>query len=839
MSDQYSLIAFPSRTDEDKRNFMKEFFVCFVEKTTIDDQHNECSCRPTTDACPLHCETTSTNGNVMVVGLRVNPRREEHRNNYKTLPSIKFCEGMDIVSRKAYNKAIVDKGVASTDRDSDFSFTVLDGSLDGSIINAPFVLYISAEHWNIAKKYVPSLYSIIVTSVNNKFEPSQVLKVTPYLMDQVLLSFVRSSQSSELKRPLSQRAIFIYYQVFRVFYELSSMYPEVFYEATNILGRFISDPQARNAIQVPYLDALLPIMSIASNISWDEFKQPFLQEFWRRAAFKYPYERGADSEVLDMQARVRHLFHQHKNKCKSVALAKCFLDKMLRPDGALLADVIVKYDQVLGYIEDEVVDSILNTYHEQIESMDSMEKFMDFMGFTSTRKELEEMVDWAYQYANFETMHRNIHNSCDTTLVPSNVPTIEYRTIKTAEHKESEREDHKGIPKNMFNNTCGYCMQKFKSRTEVFLHLNDMGIDCSPDPIFKAKNFAECTGNCQHGDICKCHFVLRDVPLETVDEEALLKAQKIFLPKKKKQPQVKVKKAPVVDNSGIKGRDRVYIRKKAHENHSHDAVSSKSSSGKTISSKDLDGNENDLVEDGMMNGCRVLIGDLCFGHGAKAIVDIPGGAGKALSAKGFSWDLVCDEQKFLDMLDTDNYDVAWIISFQKAGVVKDFAKRVRRHHEAGKGLMIFNDDDAHPDSVSNLVLKDLFGKDYRLTGNTPATKRLTPHPHGTVPGTFKREHPVTDGILELYEGVTICYPTISHPEVHVLATSSNDHPCILYYDHGTRGRVIIDSGFTKLHNMHGYWDSIGTGRYVRNAGCWLTGARFLDTEELIRLQMLV
>jgi hypothetical protein len=245
------------------------------------------------------------------------------------------------------------------------------------------------------------------------------------------------------------------------------------------------------------------------------------------------------------------------------------------------------------------------------------------------------------------------------------------------------------------------------------------------------------------------------------------------------------------------------------------------------------GTNNDLVEDGQMEGLKILIGDLCYGNGQNAIVDLPGGPGAALTLKGFKWDLTADVNQFLKMLQGGDYDLAWIISFQQAvPLPNEFAKIVRQFHMNGNGLFIFSDDDPHKDSASNAVLKDLFDSDFFLTGNKPAGKHLNPHVDGTLPSTFKREHPIMDGIVNLYEGITICHPSKEHPEVEILATSSDNHPCVLYFDHRTRGRVIIDTGFTKLHNCSGYWESAGTGRYVRNASCWLTGAKFLDILEL-------
>lgn len=106
-----------------------------------------------------------------------------------------------------------------------------------------------------------------------------------------------------------------------------------------------------------------------------------------------------------------------------------------------------------------------------------------------------------------------------------------------------------------------------------------------------------------------------------------------------------------------------------------------------------------------------------------------------------------------------------------------------------------------------------------LIGNTPGQKTLTPgKPNQT--GKFGR-HVITSGIVSLYEGTTICYPKSVGP-MKVLATSSNEHPVVLFADNEVLadnfGRVVVDCGYTKNYIS---WDSAGSARYIVNACVWL------------------
>lgn len=70
-----------------------------------------------------------------------------------------------------------------------------------------------------------------------------------------------------------------------------------------------------------------------------------------------------------------------------------------------------------------------------------------------------------------------------------------------------------------------------------------------------------------------------------------------------------------------------------------------------------------------------------------------------------------------------------------------------------------------------------FTLEFRLKGNTFASKILSVG-DGNVKGQFAR-HLLTTGIVNLHEGITICYPDRSVDKVKVLATSSDGNPCIV------------------------------------------------------------
>ena len=132
--------------------------------------------------------------------------------------------------------------------------------------------------------------------------------------------------------------------------------------------------------------------------------------------------------------------------------------------------------------------------------------------------------------------------------------------------------------------------------------------------------------------------------------------------------------------------------------------------------------------------------------------------------------------EFTQELRQRQYHVAWILSSQTfEGNKSAFLEEIQKFHEAGRGLMIWGDND--PFYVhANLILEKLFG--FRLMGNTPGTKELRPgNPRSA--GHFGGLPKVCAGIVTLYEGITICYPNKVPEDWLVFGTSSNNHPVLV------------------------------------------------------------
>jgi hypothetical protein len=196
--------------------------------------------------------------------------------------------------------------------------------------------------------------------------------------------------------------------------------------------------------------------------------------------------------------------------------------------------------------------------------------------------------------------------------------------------------------------------------------------------------------------------------------------------------------------------------------------------------------------------------------------------GKALTLKGFQWKCTENEDDFLKELHKN--DIAWIISsFSSKIKNSNFVDEVIKFYSSKKHLLLWEDNDSTTGTHTVDVLKKLY--QIQLQGNDLGQNIMKADTNATKALTFDSNHEIFHGIMNLYEGVTICYPNKKPDPLKVVGTNSSGHPNVMCLDQDySHGRMVVDCGFTKLFKE--FWDTAGTARYVSNATCWLAGATY-------------
>lgn len=227
------------------------------------------------------------------------------------------------------------------------------------------------------------------------------------------------------------------------------------------------------------------------------------------------------------------------------------------------------------------------------------------------------------------------------------------------------------------------------------------------------------------------------------------------------------------------------------------------------------------MDDERLQGERIL---LYVGYG------VPGLHGEkyewhqvkdAVSQRNLEMDILyatSDSDCALDEKTLQGYSQLWFVSNQYVTLNNKQVKFICDFVEAGNGLLIWADNEPYY-ADANLLAKQLIGTEF--SGNKMADQILIPG--GKLKSGCFVEHPLTQGINQLYEGITI---STIHPaqNLTILAQSHDGQNCMACFEKGKQ-RIVLDTGFTKLYADR-FYRTAGTARYFRNIAFWLArGAR--------------
>jgi hypothetical protein len=179
----------------------------------------------------------------------------------------------------------------------------------------------------------------------------------------------------------------------------------------------------------------------------------------------------------------------------------------------------------------------------------------------------------------------------------------------------------------------------------------------------------------------------------------------------------------------------------------------------------------------------------------------------------------------LDVQLLASYTQLWYVSGDKPTLSGQQVQMIVDYVRSGNGLAIWADNDPYY-ADANLLARALTGSSF--SGDRQGDHVMVPGPPDTV-GRFV-EHQLTQGVNNLYEGITIC--TIDPvPGVTILGRSHDGQRCLGCFEREGQ-RVVLDAGFTKLYREF-FHKSAGLGRYLSNIAFWLArGSRGVAYELL-------
>ena len=167
------------------------------------------------------------------------------------------------------------------------------------------------------------------------------------------------------------------------------------------------------------------------------------------------------------------------------------------------------------------------------------------------------------------------------------------------------------------------------------------------------------------------------------------------------------------------------------------------------------------------------------------------------------------------------YTQLWYISDSSPKLSNKQVQMIVEYVRAGYGLAIWADNEPYY-ADANLLAKALIGTSF--SGNKTADKLMVLGSQ-LAPGHFI-DHPLTQGVNNLYEGITICSIT-PIPGVTILGQSHDGQLCLGCFEQDKQ-RIVLDTGFTKLF-ADLFKRSAGISRYLCNIAFWLAlGSRSVE-----------
>lgn len=223
------------------------------------------------------------------------------------------------------------------------------------------------------------------------------------------------------------------------------------------------------------------------------------------------------------------------------------------------------------------------------------------------------------------------------------------------------------------------------------------------------------------------------------------------------------------------------------------------------------GSEYDLAADGSFKKYTVVVLNLC----SYANFIEPE---KALRRKGF--DVVKFEgsipplSQLRTALSLPNTQL-WIIADSSVHLSEEIVRFVSQFYEEGHGLYLWSDNDPYF-ADTNRILANIFGSSVYMRGDYLGEQVLGIRSGVGQPGIIG-DHPISTGIVNFYEGITISHIEGYQGRLEPLMFSSDGQVVAAYSDRDQK-RILVDGGFTRLYHK---WDSAGTDRYIVNAAAWL------------------
>lgn len=289
-------------------------------------------------------------------------------------------------------------------------------------INSWLPLYINAQHWAEARRYMPNAIEQLRTpwfqhrlcateeeTCTAGARAEDALEVCCSLLTCAVVGFTagqseRASPRAAGRGKATERAVQTYADVHRLLLELAKENPAVRRLALARLRGFISDPAMRTLEATPNLGTLVHSLLIVDEVTWEDLAPSLLPEALRRHAVRqrsrgWTFNPRSCSGSTEQLISAWEAFAQQPGLV--ISFCAMFYKRVGRPQGCTLREVEISYDRRCGRLRDDVKLDIVSAC-AQLAECHSLTHVLDIIlpssSSASRVDDAGELILWADRY---------------------------------------------------------------------------------------------------------------------------------------------------------------------------------------------------------------------------------------------------------------------------------------------------------------------------------------------------------------------------------------------------------------------------------------------------------
>jgi hypothetical protein len=367
----------------------------------------------------LRCFITFAGPDETVLGLALYCHAWTRHQQRANLPPDFDMVG-DYVSAEAFNEGMLCAVTTTTQRSAQWWEPPSFVSSVRRGINAWIPVYINAQHWAAARRYLPSALAQLAVrfrgpssqcfceNYSPDLEPADVLDVCCSLLTGAVVGFTNGQSSSARPRSsrseINERSLQMYADVHRLLLQLAKEIPEVQRLARHRLQDFIESPSSRTHKRSPNLGNLIHCLLLATDITWADLAPSLLPEALRRHAARQR-SRGWRFDPCSCGDSVQELVSAWDDFALQAGLVTCFCvmfcERIGTRHGCSLQDVERRYDVRWGRLESGTMADIMSSCRKLC-SCKSIADVLPMMlpeGFQGgNMDDAAELILWAERY---------------------------------------------------------------------------------------------------------------------------------------------------------------------------------------------------------------------------------------------------------------------------------------------------------------------------------------------------------------------------------------------------------------------------------------------------------